>query len=94
MAATMSTQQKKDVRVELQTSDNGGVIVSCSWVEDMKECGCEHGCSHPMGDYKRKQYVFSSLDEALKAIPGMISVKQDMDPKDAVDRKIMESEDY
>lgn len=94
MAATTSTDKKRDVRVEIQTADNGGVIVNCSWTEDSKSCDCDHSCGHSVGDYKRKQYVFKSLDEALKEIPGMIAMKQDLNPRDDVDRKMIEKGDY
>lgn len=87
--------KKKDVRIEIETSDNGGAIVYCSWSEDKpkgSECECGHGCS-PMSDYKRKKYVYDSLEEALRDIPGMISMKQDVDDKDPIDKKIMDEED-
>ena len=99
MAHTSANQKKKDVRIEIQTADNGGVIVNCSWTEDKpKDCDCGNECGHSPMDYKRKQYVYGSLDVALKEIPGMISVKQDLDPSDDIDRKMMKEtekeEDY
>lgn len=82
--------KKKDVNVSISTSDNGGVIVRCSWHEDMPDKKGD-GCCSP-SSYKDKTYVYDSLDEALKDIPGMISVKQDMDPSDPMDRKMMEED--
>lgn len=93
MAHTTANEKKKDVRIELQTADNGGVIVNVSWMEDGKNCECGSGCGHPMSDYQRKQYVYDSLEQALKEIPGLISVKQDLDPSDPVDRKMMEEDE-
>lgn len=94
MPHTIKDAKKKDVRVEIQTADNGGVIVNCSWSED-SDCDCDdRHCNHSMSDYKRKQYVYDSLEEALKDIPGMISVKRDLDPSDDIDRKMMKKEDY
>lgn len=84
--------KKKDVRVTIETSDNGGVIVRCSWSEDMPKPAKGDGC-YPSSQYKDKTYVYDSLDEALKDIPSMISVKQDMDPSDDIDRKMMSEED-
>ena len=92
MPHTAKHSKKRDVRVEIQTADNGGVIVNCSWSEDKPKDGKGDNCLST--DYKRKQYVYGSLDEALKEIPGMISVKQDLDPSDPVDKKLMEKEDY
>lgn len=90
MAATTATNKKRDVRIELQTADNGGIILNCSWTEDSKKkCKCSDNCGHPLSDYQRKQYVYDSLEDALKEIPGLISLKQDLDPEDDIDRKIM-----
>lgn len=93
MGHTAKNQKKKDVRVEIQTADNGGVIVNCSWSEENDDCDC-HGPCGCSSSYKRKQYVYDSLEEALKEIPGMISIRQDMDPDDAMDRKMMKDGDY
>lgn len=93
MAATTAHNKKRDVRVEITTADNDGVIVHCSWTEESpKKCKCSGECGHPMNDYKRKQYVYDSLDDALAEIPGLISVKRDLDPQDDIDRKIMAEE--
>ena len=84
--------KKKDVNVSISKSDNGGVIVRCSWHEDMPKSDKGDGCC-PSSSYKDKTYVYDSMDEALADIPGMISVKQDMDEKDPIDKKIMDEED-
>lgn len=93
MAATTANSKKRNVRIELQTADNGGIILNCSWTEASdKKCKCSGECGHPMNDYKRHQYVYETLDAALKEIPGLISVKRDLDPEDDIDRKIMAEE--
>lgn len=90
MPHTIKDAKKRDVSVSINTADNGGVIVRCSWHEEVP---CDDKCDGMTSRYKDKTYVYDSLDEALKDIPAMISVKQDMDESDDIDRKMMREED-
>jgi hypothetical protein len=76
--------RKRDVRITLETSDNGGFIVKCCY------CGDGRMVEGPSND---KTYVYKTLPEALKDIPGMISIKQDMDSSDPIDKKLMKEDE-
>jgi len=93
MPHTIKDARKKDVSVNIRTSDNGGVIVECNWHEETKSDDDE-GCSP--SSYKHKTYVYETMEAALADIPGLVSLKQDMDPSDDIDRRMMkeEKEDY
>lgn len=93
-ADQVKNPEKKDASVTIRTSDNGGFIVECSWTEKNPTKDSESDdCCSPGNSYKHKTYVYETLEAAQAAVPGLISLKQDMDEKDPIDRKIMKEED-
>jgi len=83
MQGQIKDEKKKDVRITIEPADNGGVVVKCCY------CG-PYNEDERMDD---KTYVYDTLEKALKEIPSIMSVKQDLDEKDPIDKKMMK-EDY
>ena len=68
------------VRVTIEQADNGVIIKACP-----------HSGDGPMvesDEYKDKTYVFSTLDEALKEIPSIMSVESDAKKEKELKEKI------
>lgn len=93
MHGQIKDEKKKDVSVTLRSSDNGGFIVDCSWQEESHKSEDDE-CCNMSSSYKHKTYVYETLDSAVEAIKPLISLHQDMDESDDIDRKMMKKGEY